>query len=331
MGAAATSLPAFADVREAAARLAGVAVHTPLLRNRFLDERAGCSVFLKPEMLQHGGSFKFRGAYNRLSRLEGRAREAGVVAFSSGNHAQGVAAAARLLDIHARIVMPGDAPRIKLDNTRALGAEVITYDRYRGSREAIAGDIADRDGALLVPSYDDFHVIAGQGSAGLELFEDVAAAGARLDALLICCGGGGLAAGIGLAAGALSPETALYCVEPQGYDDHARSLASGHRESADTSRPSICDALLSPRPGELTFELNRAQLAGALVVSEKEVREAMRYAFRVLKLVLEPGGAVALAALLAGHLPGRFRRVGVVLSGGNVDAALFADVLAAPP
>lgn len=322
-------LPGFPDVEDAAARLAGVARRTPMLRNRFLDERSGREVFLKPEMLQHAGSFKFRGAYNRLSRLDAAQRGPGVVAFSSGNHAQGVAAAARLLGMRARIVMPEDAPRIKLDNTRALGAEVITYDRYSDSRERIARELAERDGAVLVPSYDDPLIIAGQGTVGLELFEDVHGAGTTLDALLICCGGGGLSAGCVLAANGLSPATRLFCVEPEGYDDHARSLRSGRREQADTSRPSLCDALLTPQPGALTFEVNRSRLAGGLVVSEEQVRAAMRYAFRVLKLVVEPGGAVALAALLAGEVPDDCRRVGVILSGGNVDPARFADVLAA--
>lgn len=321
-------LPSFADVEAAARRLEGVALRTPLLRNPFLDGAVQRSVVLKPEMLQRSGSFKFRGAYNRLVALDDRERAAGVVAFSSGNHAQGVAAAAALLGIRARIVMPEDAPRIKLDNTRALGGEVITYDRYRDSREAIARDIAERDGAVLVPSYDDPYIIAGQGTLGLELFEDLAESGESLDALLICCGGGGLSAGCALAAAGLSPQTTLYCVEPEGYDDHARSLQSGRRETADTSLPSLCDALLSPQPGELTFAINRRALHAGLVVSDAEVREAMRFAFRVLKLVVEPGGAVALAALLAGKLPAKYQRVGVVLSGGNVDPSLFAEVLA---
>jgi threonine dehydratase len=327
-GIASGMLPTYADVEDAAARLAGVALHTPLLRNPALDAHSGRSVFLKPEMLQRAGSFKFRGAYNRLACLSDSERRAGVVAFSSGNHAQGVAAAAALLGIRARIVMPADAPRIKLENTRALGGEVITYDRYTESREALARELAEREGAVLVPSYDDPHIIAGQGTLGRELLQDVQADGEGLDALLICCGGGGLTAGCGLAARALSPATALYCVEPAGYDDHARSLRTGQRELADTSLPSICDALLSPQPGELTFALNRGFLEGGLVVTDDEVRDAMRFAFRTLKLVVEPGGAVALAALLSGRVPAHHRRVGVVMSGGNVDPALFADVLA---
>jgi len=280
-------------------------------------------------MLQVSGSFKFRGAYNRIARLSDEERAAGVIAWSSGNHAQGVAAAARLEGVRARIVMPADAPAIKLENTRALGAEIITYDRYRESREAISYALAERDGGVIVPSYDDPWIIAGQGTAGLEIFEDAASQGVQLDALLICCGGGGLTAGCALAAEALSPATAIYCVEPEGYDDHARSLQSGRREQADTSRPSLCDALLAPTPGAMTFPINRRLLSGAIVVSEDEVRTAMAYAFRVLKLVVEPGGAVALAALLAGKLGDGHGNVAVMLSGGNVDPALFAEVISA--
>jgi threonine dehydratase len=320
-------IPVFADVEAAAEQIAGRALHTPLLENPFLDERVGRRVLLKPEMLQRSGSFKFRGAYNRISRLRGDERAAGVIAWSSGNHAQGVAAAAAMEGVRARIVMPGDAPAIKLENTRALGAEIITYDRYSESREEISYALAEREGGVIVPSFDDLHIIAGQGTAGLEIFRDAAARGLELDALLICCGGGGLSAGCALAAEALSPATRVYCVEPEGYDDHARSLQSGRREEADTSRRSICDALLSPRPGELTFPINRRILSGGLVVSEEEVRAAVRYAFRVLKLVVEPGGAVALAALLAGRVPGDPATVAVMLSGGNVDPELYAAIL----
>jgi threonine dehydratase len=319
--------PGFDDVRDAAERIAGKALRTPLLQNRFLDETCNRQVFLKPEMLQVSGSFKFRGAYNRIARLTEAERLSGVIAWSSGNHAQGVAAAARLEGVPARIVMPEDAPRIKLDNTRALGAEITTFDRYSESREEIAYALAERDGGVIVPSYDDRHIIAGQGTAGLEIFEDAAAQQVQLDALLICCGGGGLTAGCALAAEALSPDTALYCVEPEGYDDHARSLVSGEREHADASRPSLCDALLTPTPGAITFPINQRLLAGAIVVSEEEVRAAMAYAFRVLTLVVEPGGAVALAALLAGKLPQSSKRVGIMLSGGNVDPALFAEII----
>ena len=323
-----SAVPAYSDVASASARLKGRAIRTPLLQNNYLDERCERRVFLKPEVLQVSGSFKFRGAYNRISQLSVSEREAGVIAWSSGNHAQGVAAAAKLEGVRARIVMPGDAPRIKLENTRALGAEVITYDRYSEDREQISYALAERDGGVIVPSYDDPHIIAGQGTAGLEIFEDAEALEERLDALLICCGGGGLTAGCALAAEALSPATALFCVEPEHYDDHARSLKSGQRERADTSAESICDALLSPTPGELTFPINQRLLTGGLVVTRQEVESAMRYAFRVLKLVVEPGGAVALAALLSGKLDSRYRSVAVMLSGGNVDPQLYSSILA---
>ena len=320
-------LPTPDHVRDAAARLRGQAVRTPLLRNRFLDGDTGREVCLKPEMLQVGGSFKFRGAYNRISQLDAQERAAGVVAWSSGNHAQGVAAAAALCGARATIVMPADAPAIKMQNTRDLGATIVTYDRYTQSREEIARAIAAREGGVIVPSYDDPDIIAGQGTVGLEIFEDLAAGGEGIDALLVCCGGGGLIAGCALAAEGLSPATRVFAVEPEGYDDHARSLASGRREQADTRQPSLCDALLAPQPGELTFAINGPRLAGGLVVTEEEVRAAMRYAFRVLKLVVEPGGAVALAALLSGRFDPAFERVGVVLSGGNVDAELYAEIL----
>jgi threonine dehydratase len=322
------ALPTFEDVHSAATQLRGMATRTPMLRNRFLDLDTERDVFLKPEMLQVSGSFKFRGAYNRISRLNDAERAQGVVAWSSGNHAQGVAAAAALCGARARIVMPEDAPAIKLDNTRALGAEVITFDRYSESREQIAQDLVARDGGILVPSYDDPHIIAGQGTTGLELFEDIAAASEQpLDAVLTCCGGGGLTAGIALSRDALSPTTHLFTVEPEGYDDHAQSLRSGERETVDTSVPSLCDALLAPTPGAMTWRINQPRVQAGLVVTEEEVRAAMRYAFRVLKVVVEPGGAVALAALLAGKLDASYRRVGIVMSGGNVDPALYAYII----
>ncbi|MFK7830683.1 MAG: threonine/serine dehydratase [Congregibacter sp.] len=316
--------PSFDDILAASQRIAGSAVRTPLVRNDFLNERCASNVWLKPEMLQRGGSFKFRGAYNRIAQLSEAEAERGVVAWSSGNHAQGVAAAAQLRGVRARIVMPEDAPAIKLRNTKALGAEVVTYDRYREDREKISFALAAEEGSVVIPSYDDPHIIAGQGTVGQEIFEDAPAA---LDALLVCCGGGGLTAGCALAAEALSPSTAVFCVEPEGYDDHARSLQSGQRERADTSQVSLCDALLTPTPGALTFPINQRLLSGALVVSEAEVREAVRYAFEVLKLVVEPGGAVALAALLSGKLSSEYTSVGIVLSGGNVDPALFGQLV----
>lgn len=328
-------LPVYEDVLHAADRIRTHAVRTPVLRSARLDAAAGVVAHVKAEVLQVGGSFKFRGAMNRLLQLSPAQQQAGVVAWSSGNHAQGVAAAAQRLGVKATIVMPADAPKLKIANTRDFGAEIVLYDRRTQSREQISFEIAARTGAVVVPSFDDPDIIAGQGSLGIELLDQVATAGGRLDALLVCCGGGGLTAGCALALEGASPGTKVYCVEPEGYDDHARSLASGQREKADTTRESLCDALLAPMPGELTFAINQPRLAGGLVVSEAEVKAAMRFAFEVLKLTVEPGGAVALAAALAGKIPGRAQgatrgeplQVGIVLSGGNVDPGLFAQVL----
>lgn len=312
------------DVESAAATLRGVAVDTPLLRCPELDELLGGRVLLKPECLQRTGSFKIRGAYNLMSRLDGEARRAGVVAWSSGNHAQGVAAAGGLLGIRTAIVMPEDAPRAKIDNTRKLGGETILYDRYSGDREKIAREIAAQRGASLVPSYDHVDIIAGQGTVGLEIVRQLD--GERADQVLVPCSGGGLSAGCAVAIKALLPETAVYAVEPAGFDDTARSLEAGERLSNTSAARSICDALLAPTPGELTFDINRTLLSDGLVVSDEEVRAAMRFALQALKLVVEPGGAVALAAAISGQVACRDRTTVVVLSGGNVDVDLYAQV-----
>ena len=321
-------LPGFDDVRAAAARIAGHARRTPLLVGTPLDAITGGRILLKLETLQHTGSFKFRGAYNRLAQLDAAQRAAGVVAFSSGNHAQGVAAAARLLGVPATIVMPADAPRVKMQNTLALGAEVVTYDRLRESREEIAARLATERGAVLVPSFDDPDIIAGQGTVGLEIADQAADLGLRIDDVVVCTSGGGLVAGIALAFQSLSPGTRIWSAEPEGHDDHRRSLASGRRETNAPGTRSICDALLAPSPGELTFEINRRLLAGGLAASDTEVRSAIAFAARTLKLVVEPGGAVALASVLAGRLDASGRSIAVVLSGGNIDDALLRDVLA---
>ena len=320
-------LPDFEDVRAAAMRLAGHVRRTPVLAGTPLDERSGGCILLKLETLQHVGSFKFRGAYNRLSQLDAAQRATGVVAFSSGNHAQGVAYAARLLGVPATIVMPADAPRVKMQNTLALGAEVVTYDRLHESREAIAARLALERGAVLVPSFDDPDIIAGQGTVGLEIAEQAAEAGIVLDDVIVCTSGGGLVAGTALAIRTLSPATRVWSAEPEGHDDHRRSLAAGRRESNAPGTRSICDALLAPEPGVLTFEINRRLLAGGLAVSDPEVRAAIAYAARILKLVVEPGGAVALAAVLAGRIETRGRAIAVVLSGGNIEDALLREVL----
>ena len=318
------------DIEAAANRLAGISVRTPLLRNFELDEIAGGVVLIKPECLQVTGSFKIRGAYNLLSQLTPEQAQKGVVAWSSGNHAQGVAAAGALLNIQTTIVMPGDAPKAKLDNTKRLGGEVITYDRYAGDRESIAREIAaDRD-ATLVPSYDHEHIIAGQGTTGLEIAADSLALELPPDQVLIPCGGGGLSSGIGLAMRDQFPEVSIYPVEPEDFDDTARSLELGKRESIDESARSICDALQTTMPGQLTFAINSKLMQKGLTVSDEEVREAMRFAFRNLKLVVEPGGAVALAAILAAKVSTAGKTTAIVLSGGNVDLELFAEVQGEP-
>ncbi len=316
------------DVVDAARAIAPAAVRTPLIENAALNDRCGRRVLLKFEGAQHTGSFKFRGAYNRLARLDAAQRTAGVVAWSSGNHAQGVAAAARLLDMPATIVMPADAPAIKLANTRALGAEVVTYDRQRESREEIATALASGRGAVLVPSYDDPFIIAGQGTAGLEILDQAADLCASVSQILVCCGGGGLTAGIATAAAGRTSGAQVFTVEPEAFDDTARSLVIGERQAVAAGATSICDALMAPMPGELTFPINRALVAGGLTVSEAQVRDAMRFAFTTLKLVVEPGGAVALAAVLKGKAPPCEGATAVVLSGSNVDPALYAEILA---
>jgi threonine dehydratase len=316
-------LPSANDVEAAALRLRGVAVRTPLLESEALNERVGGRVLLKAECLQRTGSFKFRGAYNTIAQIDADA----VVAYSSGNHAQGVAAAAKLLGKAATIVMPADAPAIKIANTRAYGAEVRLYDRARESREVIGVEIAARTGAALIRPYDDPRIIAGQGTAGLELAGQAEDHGAAPDLALVPCGGGGVIAGCALALRAAFPRIAIYAVEPANLDDTARSLKAGERVANAPGATSICDALLIPTPGELTFALNRRLLAGGLAVTDDEVRDAMAFAFSHLKLVLEPGGAVALAALLSGKLPLEHRTAAVMLSGGNVDPALFAAAI----
>jgi threonine dehydratase len=322
-------LPGLTEIHAAAEKLAAVAVETPLLQAPVLDRRTGGHVLIKAEMLQRTGSFKFRGAYNKISRIAPALRNKGVVAFSSGNHAQGVAAAAQLLNTPATIVMPADAPAIKIENTRGYGASVVLYDRDTGDREAIAAEIVARTGATLVRPYDDPDIIAGQGTIGLELVRQAEALGCRLDLVLTPCSGGGLMAGCATAVKALSPQTRLMTVEPQDFDDMARSLASGHRQTNKPGRRSICDALMSPTPGVLTFRINQRLTEAGLAVSDAEVQQAMAFAFRELKLVVEPGGAVPLAAVLSGKVEAAGQTIALVLSGGNVDAATFTAALAA--
>lgn len=320
-------LPTAADVAAAAERLKGIAVRTPLVNAPVLDERVGAHVFLKTETLQRTGSFKFRGAYNKISSIPSERRGAGVVAYSSGNHAQGVAAAARLCGLRATIVMPADAPRAKRERTAALGAEIVPYDRNTEDRAAIAERIAADRGATLVPPYDDPLIIAGQGTIGAEIVEDLAVLGLKPDVVLIGVSGGGLAAGIALAMKAGVPAVAIHAVEPEGFDDTLRSFASGRRESNAAMSGSICDALMSASPGELTFPINRKLIGQGVTVSDADVGRAVRYAFEELKLVVEPGGAVGLAALLAGKIDVGGKIAVGVLSGGNVDAELFGRLI----
>lgn len=314
------------DIEGAAQRLPGIAIRTPLLQNKDLDRIAGGTVLVKPECFQQTGSFKIRGAYNMLSQLSAAQAERGVVAFSSGNHAQGVALAGKLLGIHTAIVMPEDAPAAKLDNTRRLGGEVITYDRQTGDREQIARDLAAERGVEVVPSFDHPHIIAGQGTVGLEIAEQSAELGLTPDQVLICCGGGGLTAGSAIALNARMPNVHVYPVEPEQFDDTARSLQRGERVANARGAVSICDALLTDMPGKITFDINKRLVSEVLLVSDADVRDAMRFAFRSLKLVVEPGGAVALAALLAGKIETTDKTTVIVLSGGNVDAKLFSSI-----
>lgn len=314
------------DIERAAERLAPVAVETPLLSSPALDEAVGGTVYIKPENLQVTGSFKFRGAYNMLSQLTAEEAKRGVVAFSSGNHAQAVAKSGTMLGIETTIVMPRDAPTIKIENTRRLGGKTVLYDRYTEDREAIAREIAAEKGSVVVPAFDHEDIIAGQGTVGLELMHQCQEIGVAPDQVLINCSGGGLTAGAAIAIKAISPETMVHPVEPKGFDDTARSLLSGKRETNDPAARSICDALQTEQPGKLTFAINRELLGAGLVVSDEEVEDAMRFGFRHLKLVIEPGGAAALAAALSGKIETRDRITVVVVSGGNVDVEMYASI-----
>lgn len=322
------NLPNHADVVAAAKRISGRVDTTPVFRSTVLDEIAGASLLIKAECLQQTGSFKLRGATNRLLQIPEKQRPAGVVAFSSGNHAQGVARAARLLGMPALIVMPKDAPAVKVEGVEADGAEVYLYDRDTENREQIAAEIAAKRGAVLVPSFEDPMIIAGQGTVGLEFVEQANARNMPLDHLICCAGGGGLISGICLGLSDRSAETKVWTAEPDGHDDWKRSLETGRIQSNPPGTRSVCDAILTPQPGELTWAIGSQYLSGGCVVSDAHAYEAMRLAFRQLRVVVEPGGAVALAAALF-RLPedAKGKTVGVVLTGGNVDARQFARVL----
>jgi threonine dehydratase len=327
----AESPPTIDDIDAAAKVLAPYAVRTPLLTSPALDTLTGARVFLKAEVLQRTGSFKFRGAFNKLSSIPQNKRAAGVVAFSSGNHAQGVAAAAQILNMPAVIIMPADAPATKIARTKGYGAEVVLYDRYTEDREKISRDLCDRRGATLVPPFDDPKIIAGQGTVGREIEEDLIARSLTPDIISAPASGGGLMAGIAIATRAKFPNVTLMTAEPEGFDDHARSFAAGKREPHSHKGKTICDALMATIPGEITFAVNSKLVSRGVTATDAEVGNAVAFAFREFKLVVEPGGAVPLAALMQGRMDAKGKTVVIVLSGGNVDADLFAQLIELNP
>jgi threonine dehydratase len=321
--------PTIADIRAAASRIAPHAAITPLLTSPALDAVAGGRVVLKAEVLQHTGSFKLRGALNRLLQLSADERTRGVVAYSSGNHAQAIAYSATLLGMRSVIVMPKDAPPLKIERTRAFGAEVVLYDRWTEDRVAIGGAIAAERGSVVVPPFEDPHIVAGQGTLALEALEQARALGITPDLLLVCCGGGGLTAGCALAAEAVSPSTVVHPCEPAEFDDMARSLELGHRVANEAGKRSICDAIVTDIPGEFTFSINQPRVGRGLRVTDDEVLAAIAFGVRELKLVVEPGGAAALAALLHRKIDMAGRTTMVVVTGGNIDPAILARAIGA--
>lgn len=318
----------FDDISAARTRLAPFINRTPLLTSESVNEQLGGKLFLKAENLQKTGSFKFRGATNRMLQLSDGEKRNGVVAYSSGNHAQGVALAAKLAGVKATIVMPEDAPAMKIENTKRHGATVVLYNRYTESREEIGEGIAAKTGAVLVKPFDDPYIIAGQGTTGLEIAEQAKELGVTLDACIANISGGGLSAGIAIALRETSPATQMYTAEPEHFDDTKRSLEAGERLSNEESPISICDALMAPSPGEITFPIMHECGVKGLVASEEEVKSAMRTAFEEYKLVLEPGGAVALACVLSGKVDATDKAIAVVCTGGNVDPQFFAEIIA---
>jgi threonine dehydratase len=319
--------PSFEGIAAAGERLLGRAIRTPLVENAELNALTGGRVLLKAETLQHCGSFKYRGAFNRLSQLTPDERRRGVLAWSSGNHAQGVARAGKELQIPTVIVMPEDAPAIKAERVRADGAEIILYDRRTEDREAIGRRIAAERGLALAPSYDHVDIIEGQGTLAIEALDEAKDRRAAFDLFIVPCGGGGLTAGCALALEALSPKTEMWIAEPEFYDESWASIRDGARRRADTARPTLCDAIATPTPGELTLSVMRRLVRGGASATDGEISRALAFAFKYLKLVVEPGGAAALAAVLAGKIPARGRTICVTLSGGNVDPALFARLI----
>lgn len=319
--------PSLEDIKNAARRIEGFAVKTPLLESHPLSEKLGARVFIKPECLQRVGAFKFRGAFNRLSQLSDEEKKRGVVAFSSGNHAQGVAAAAKILGIKATIVMPFDAPEMKRKNTLGFGARVVGYDREHEDREQVAAKVVGDSGAIMVPPFEDVDIIAGQGTAALEVIEQAQERGIVFDQFLCPVGGGGLMSGCSTAFKALSEHTELFGVEPEGFDDVARSLTLGELQKNETQTGSICDALMTQSAGALTYKIIKQNVSAILTVSDAEVLAAIKYAWEKLKLVVEPGGAVGLAAVLSDTLDVKGKTVCILISGGNVDEATFERAL----
>ena len=319
--------PSFKDVVSAAEKISDFAVKTPLIRCDDLSERLSANIYVKPECLQRVGAFKFRGAFNRLSRLSDEERKRGVVAFSSGNHAQGVALSAKLLGIDATIVMPEDSPKMKLENTKNYGAKVITYDRENESREEIADQISKETGAIVVPSFEDFYIISGQGTVALEAVKQASDDGIKFDTYISPVGGGGLISGCSLAVKELSPDTEIYGVEPEEFNDVQRSLESGKIERNVKNAGSICDAILTPEPGPMTFDIMNRNLSGVLTISDHEALVAVKYAWEKMKLVAEPGASAGLAALLAGKIDVKGKTVCLILSGGNIDEETFSEAL----
>lgn len=322
-----TATATASGVRAAAKRIAGAVVTTPLLENEWLNQRVGGRVLMKAETLQHGGSFKFRGAMNRLSVLTPEARARGVLAWSSGNHAQGVARAARLFGVRSVIVMPRDAPALKVAQVKAYGGEIVTFDRYTEDREAIGRRIAMEEGLALAPSYDDVDIIEGQGTLALEAAAQAAALGASFDAFVICCGGGGMTSGCATILEEVSPATEVHIAEPEGFDETWASIRAGRKLRADIAGKTLCDALATPTPGDITFPIMQKLVRGGYTISDDEVAETVAWAFKYLKLVLEPGGAAALAAVFHRKIRAEGRTIGLTLSGGNIDPSLFATIL----
>ena len=318
-----------ATIEAAANRIRPHIFKTPLLESPRLNDFLGFRLLIKAEALQHTGSFKLRGATNAVWSLGDEVRH--VVAFSSGNHAQGVARAVTTRGINATIIMPADTPATKIEGTKAYGAEVVTYDRYSESREDIGAALSQKLNADLIKPYDDVRVIAGQGTVGLEIARQAAAMGIVPDALLCCCGGGGLIAGTSIALHAHFPDTKIWCAEPEFYDDTKRSLESGERQHAQTEKTSLCDAIVTPEPGVLTFPINRTHLSGGAVVSDEHVLKTVATLFKHLKIIVEPGGAVAVAAALTGQIPKDAQTIVAVASGGNIDADMFKRALDAKP